>query len=784
MNPTKFTSEQMQFATYLADIAPEGETVLFVRQKPRKDRDGKLQYHKDGAVKCTWPAFLPERYKSDGAWYANTGCFIISRFIEGQVSASAANCERVAFLVLDDIGTKSKTPPLAPTWIIETSRDNYQWGYTFGLDDQPRTGEFAAAIKAIAQAGYTDGGAINPVRNFRLPGSVNLKPGKGDFAARLVELHIDREFTLAGICAALGVEPGEADTAVRQRLAVADDGLDDVLRWLDSSALVLEGRNPEGWYGVQCPNHAEHSDGNPMGRYMPVTRAYTCFHEHCGDWDSRRFLEWVDAEGGPKHAPGLRDDLLAATMTSALSVIAPTDTFPDRAREVIAQVEAREIGRTDKADWWQRFAYIESDDSYFDLVERREFPRHVFNALFRATPCASIHGGRRVEASVCFDENRQAMGARTLAGITYAAGEGQLVTQNGLVYGNRWRDARVALPSDAGDITPWLAHAELLIPNDAERNHVFDVMACKLQNPRAKINHAVLHAGTQGCGKDTLWHPLIWAVCGSPPVNKGLVDADSLSSQWGYALEAEILVLNELRDPDAGARRALANRLKPIIAAPPEMLSINRKNLHPYDMVNRLFVLAFSNDRVPIMLESQDRRWFALYSNAPRMSPAAAVALWRWYGAGGAGRVAAWLAQRDVSAFDPAATPMATEYKLSLVEQGMSHAESWLVDLIRQRVGEFSLGVVASPFYALLDRLQGMAPNGVRLVQPALLHALDECGWRDMGRIMSQELTTRKWVWAAPDVAAYGYSKSELRRMAEGPVSPPTLSLVTKKPAV
>ena len=228
MNGSKFTPEQTTFATYLAQIAPEGETVLFVRQKPRKDRDGQLQYHKDGAIKCTWPAFLPERYKGDGAWYGNTGCFIISRFVEGQVSASAANCERVAFLVLDDVGTKSKTPPLPPTWIIETSRDNYQWGYTFGLDDQPRTGEFAAAIKAIAQAGYTDGGAINAVRNFRLPGSVNLKPGKGDFPARLVELRPEREFTLAAICEALGVAPGEADTAVRQRLAVADDGLDEV----------------------------------------------------------------------------------------------------------------------------------------------------------------------------------------------------------------------------------------------------------------------------------------------------------------------------------------------------------------------------------------------------------------------------------------------------------------------------------------------------------------------------------------------------------------------------
>lgn len=783
MNEPKFTPDQLLFASYLTGIAPEGETILFVRQKPRRTRDGEYQHHGDGAIKCTWPAFLPDRYNGAGAWYANTGCFILDRFTDGRVSASAANCERVAFLVLDDVGTKSKTPPLPPTWIIETSPNNYQWGYTFGLDDQPRTGEFAAAIKAIADAGFTDGGAINPVRNFRLPGSVNLKPGKGEFAARLVELHAEREFTLAGICEALGVFPAEADTAVRQRLALADDGQDDVLRWLSDTGRVLEGRNGEGWHGVQCPNHAEHSDGNPVGRYLPVTRAYTCFHEHCGDWNSQRFLEWVAAEGGPNHAPGLRDDLLAVTMASALSTIAPTPEFPDRAKEIVAQVEARETGRVEKAQWWQRFAYVESDDSYFDLQERREFPRGVFNALFRHVGCTSIHNGRRVEASVAYDESRQAMGARTLAGITYAAGDGQLVTTNGLVYGNRWRDARPSLAGvEPGDIEPWLAHAQRLIPDPAERAHVFDVMACKLQNPRAKINHAVLHAGTQGCGKDSLWHPLIWAVCGAPPVNKGLVDADNLSSQWGYALEAEILVLNELRDPDAGARRALANRLKPIIAAPPEMLTINRKGLHPYDMVNRLLVLAFSNDRVPINLESQDRRWFCIYSTAARMQPSDAKALWDWYGAGGAARVALWLSQRDIRAFDPAATPPATEYKATLIEQGMSHAESWLVEQITFRRGEFASGVIGSPFHAMLDRLQGQAPAGVKLVQPALLHALEECHWHDMGRLHSAAFSTKKQVFVAPDVARQGLSKSDLRRMAEPP-APPALTLVTKKPA-
>jgi hypothetical protein len=47
--------------------------------------------------------------------------------------------------------------------------------------------------------------------------------------------------------------------------------------------------------------------------------------------------------------------------------------------------------------------------------------------------------------------------------------------------------------------------------------------------------------------------------------------------------------LNELKEPDAKERRALANKLKPIIAAPPEMLTVNRKGLHPYQMANRVF---------------------------------------------------------------------------------------------------------------------------------------------------------------------------------------------------
>ena len=563
-----------EFVDFLMSLAPEGETALIVKQSPVM-RKGEMMYHADGAIKCTRTAFLPSVKRKAGSWYGNTASFILDRFQDGKVSASAANCDYVLVMMLDDVGDPDKapnTPSLAPTWIMETSEGSFQWGYAFS--DQPTKGEFSAAITAIAEAGYTDKGACNPVRNFRLPGSVNIKPGRDNFAARLVEFHPEREYALDAICAALGVVPGPIES-VHKPIRLSDDGADDVLAWLSGNSLVLTRANSQGWVGVICPNAEQHTDGNPEGRYLPANRAYCCMHGHCMDFGSSAFLEWVADQGGPKHATGLRDELLTFAMEAALSKLKPTAAFPDDAAAVQAEVERKELGRIEKAGWYERFAYIQDDESYFDMQDRREISRQTFNALFRHIKCQSRHTGRKVEASICFDENRQDLGAKALVGITYAAGEAVLVARDGDVYGNRWRDARPV--AAGGDITPWMTHCRALVPDAAELDHLLNIMAFKVQHPEIKINHAVLHAGDQGSGKDTMWAPFIWAVCGPHLKNRGMLDNDTMSSQFNYALEAEILILNELKEPDAKERRALANRLKPVIAAPPEMLSVTAR---------------------------------------------------------------------------------------------------------------------------------------------------------------------------------------------------------------
>lgn len=304
-----------------------------------------------------------------------------------------------------------------------------------------------------------------------------------------------------------------------------------------------------------------------------------------------------------------------------------------------------------------------------------------------------------------------------------------------------------------------------MIPEQFERDHLLDALACKVQHPNKKINHALLIGGRPGSGKDTMLAPFFWAIGGATKSNCSLVRNEELTSQWGYALECEVMEIAELRQAEAKDRRALENQLKPIIAAPPELLQVNRKGLHPYMALNRVLVVAFSNERAAISIPSDDRRWFCIWSDALPLSTSDAQALWAWYHAGGFEAIAAYLHSRDVSAFNPAGAPPMTEAKMIMIDQGRSTAETYLVDLISMRSGEFSKGVIASPLHMLCDRLQGGAPVGTKVVQAALLHALKEAGWVDLGRVGTREYQTKKQLFCAPEMVSYG--KADLRRMVD-----------------
>jgi hypothetical protein len=192
------------------------------------------------------------------------------------------------------------------------------------------------------------------------------------------------------------------------------------------------------------------------------------------------------------------------------------------------------------------------------------------------------------------------------------------------------------------------------------------------------------------------------------------------------------------------------------------MLTVNRKSLHPYEMPNRLLVVAFTNEDMPITLDSDDRRWFCIWSSAARMSEQAAADMWDWYKAGGFQAVAQWLYARDVSAFNPKQPPKMTDYKRKLVYTGMSQAESYVYHEIEDRVAPFDRNIIGGPWHKVLKELNDRAGNNLRIVPPALFHALKEAGWIDKGLIYSKEYPSKQHCFVRPELAEW--SNSDVRR--------------------
>lgn len=107
----------------------------------------------------------------------------------------------------------------------------------------------------------------------------------------------------------------------------------------------------------------------------------------------------------------------------------------------------------------------------------------------------------------------------------------------------------------------------------------------------------------------------------------------------------------------------------------------------------------------------------------------------------------------------------------------MSSAESSIVEMIRNREGEFSKGVIAGPFQKVCDRLQAVMAPGVKVPPAALLHALQEAQWVDLGLVHARpEYATKRHIFAAPEMAER-YSRSDLRRMVDQAAAPKVVDL-------
>lgn len=260
----------------------------------------------------------------------------------------------------------------------------------------------------------------------------------------------------------------------------------------------------------------------------------------------------------------------------------------------------------------------------------------------------------------------------------------QIYARDGVEVFNTWRGLNPEIWTDqrVTDPGPWLEHIKLMVPDDAERHHLMCHMAMTLQRPDIKISHAVILSGLQGCGKDTALH-IVRQCAGQHCVD---VEGSVLTSSFNAYLDgAKVVIYQEACTGSHRDAVAISQKLKPIVAAPPEHIMINSKGICEYPIKNVVSVYMTTNEPDPVLITDEDRRYFIVRSPIDvRLDPAGWErhfdAIWYWLNNGGWQCAGRHLLQYDVSGFNPGARPPSTAAKKAVIEATVRPLDQVLQD--------------------------------------------------------------------------------------------------------
>ena len=132
---------------------------------------------------------------------------------------------------------------------------------------------------------------ISPGRVFRVPGSVNVKPGRGGFRTRVLDWHPERVWDFEALMASLSVE---AEVSTRPTMDMVPGGAaatsppDPVHEWLSARGRLGGARGGvESTCGAPGSTTTRQEATTGPGTALsgrgsnPLERGFKCFHAHC-----------------------------------------------------------------------------------------------------------------------------------------------------------------------------------------------------------------------------------------------------------------------------------------------------------------------------------------------------------------------------------------------------------------------------------------------------------------------------------------------------------------------
>ena len=549
--------------------------------------------------------------KPQALYYATSTCHTDE---EGKLYNRKGLFRGFYVLVLDDIGTKVPVEDipelLKPTYIIESSEGNYQYGYV--LKEPVRDLEAAELLVQLCyEAGLSDNGGKMATKLVRLPEGVNGKAGdKKEFRVRLIHMDgplwepqaildaIEAKVSWSDILEdAMRVAKSRTNMSsgtslwspVKPQAASLDGIIDPVLEWLYESEYIIQ--DTGDWVHIQCPWAHNHTDPNqtsagynPLGRGdAPERRGFHCFHDSCAANKTLEFLQFIAASSGIE--AGVIDR--AAGMTSTWVY----DAHADGVWKV--KGVAHPIFLT-----MQAFSTMNPHKSKITTVDNKQiFVKDV--ELWKQAPSrVSVYGQ------------------------TFAPhATDRIVLEAGHHYINMYT------PPDWGDGDIEQRHVDMfhnflkyLIPKPADLEYFLDWLAAKVKDMAFRGAAILMIAPQQGTGRTTLTDMLA-VMFGQQnqcnmPFNK-LICADEKFNDWQ---QYPIITSDEtLNTGNSNFYRAY-ERLKEIIDPRPKKTVINSKYRQPRLTTVYSSYIFLSNHANAIALGESDRRFYVL-NNATKPQP-------------------------------------------------------------------------------------------------------------------------------------------------------------------
>lgn len=675
---------------------------------------------------------------------------------------------RTRCIVLDDVREKlnidvvNRLPP--PSWILETSPGSEQWGYILDTPCSDR-GRVENLLDGLVANGLApdgkDPGMKGVTRYVRLPEGANTKASKlvdgQPWQCRLLEWNPWVKVALEDLAAPFFVDLDQSRRDTRTDGAA--DVPDHPILQIPDIIHIKEVRGP-GKFDITCPWVDKHTGGADDGAVIFTnddgTIGFKCHHGNCIDRRTPAFLRYVDEQvpgwsqqftqwkvskvfgdiATPEHTEGAEEPESQIDQAYAELKRLPYSTREarDLAKKLLIAVE--NLAPIDQQFWQQQVAdemhwskkdlatiirgirqelydnkkdYNFMDELVFvkDINQIYEYSTGIFMTT-DALQNSYAHKDPDVKKTALVEGR-----IKKVDSIDFAPLKPAMFEEDGRVFANLWTAKRTVLgaPGDAG---PWLRHFDAM-GWGAHRDHLLRYMAWTLLHPDIKINHMIILGGYQGSGKDFLLFPLVQA-----EHYTNIIHGDELDSNFNdYGFSSKLLIVNEgeTRDGDRGS--AVSNKLKPLSAAPPEKIRINRKNMAPVAVRNIMSVIMTTNSQVPVNLQGTSRRIFALWSDLSCRDEHTQEVLpewnaywrgmWNWMRNGGY-QACIWHLRNevDLSKFEPGEPPPMTDFLRDMQESGKSLQQQTLEAFIRNRVGAF-----ASDLLTTVDALWALKAGAI-----------------------------------------------------------------------